>query len=584
MVKVGDRVVAFDPATPFCPFGLVHWSRTNSAALRFSEEPPGLLLAPALPARHGPDAARDRPDARPPGQPRRHGQDDLHGPGGPGPAARPHPRRRRGPPGGPREGARRPPADGRDGQADQGREHRQQRSQSLVVSLRRLHPGPRDRRRRQDAPAALSRWPARASTRSAMWRASIPSISPTRSASSTTSSITLPEGLVRRGPAGAAQERQRFLLLLHRLRRGGPEQAPYPARPRHQEELISPSTSTPPSRRSTTRSARSTRNRSCSRRSRNSRRLTWPRLSGHHSPGYGTRTGGIVMTRSLFPRTLAVLAVGAVLVPRRPALRRHGHLPGPDADRQGPGRAAPDQGPDRGHGLDDPRGGPSRFQRTMNEAGVDAFMAAFSQTDKGVVRFMYARGFNLPIHAAFTVPDGEGQEDPALLQPPAMGPRLPEVDGPQPVHGHRAQAQREEQGRRTLLRGRPDPAGARRRARSSSKATTASPEALPPGPGSRQESRKSRRSSVEVAAPPVVDDEGGQVLDHDPADRFHPQVGEIDRLARDDVLLGDERRRPADRPQEDPAARPSAPRPPAAVRLPLPSDTSEAPAFRRSAR
>jgi len=49
LVKVGDRTVAFDPATPFCPFGLVHWSRTNSAALRFSDEPPAFFLIPPFP-------------------------------------------------------------------------------------------------------------------------------------------------------------------------------------------------------------------------------------------------------------------------------------------------------------------------------------------------------------------------------------------------------------------------------------------------------------------------------------------------------------------------------------------------------
>jgi hypothetical protein len=49
LVKVGDRAVAFDPATPFCPFGLVHWSRTNSAALRFSDDPPAFFLIPPFP-------------------------------------------------------------------------------------------------------------------------------------------------------------------------------------------------------------------------------------------------------------------------------------------------------------------------------------------------------------------------------------------------------------------------------------------------------------------------------------------------------------------------------------------------------
>jgi len=49
MVKVGDKLLAFDPATPFCPFGLVHWSRTNSAALRFSDTPPAFFLIPPFP-------------------------------------------------------------------------------------------------------------------------------------------------------------------------------------------------------------------------------------------------------------------------------------------------------------------------------------------------------------------------------------------------------------------------------------------------------------------------------------------------------------------------------------------------------
>ncbi len=60
---------------------------------------------------------------------------------------------------------------------------------------------------------------------------------------------------------------------------------------------------------------------------------------------------------------------------------------------------------------------------------------------------------------------------------------------------------------------------------------------------------------VEVAAPAVVDDEGRQAADDDPADGLHPQAGEVDRLAAHDVLVGDQGRRPADRPQEDPAAR-----------------------------
>lgn len=43
MVKLGDRTLLFDPATPFCPFGLVHWSRSNAAALRRSDAPPAFF-------------------------------------------------------------------------------------------------------------------------------------------------------------------------------------------------------------------------------------------------------------------------------------------------------------------------------------------------------------------------------------------------------------------------------------------------------------------------------------------------------------------------------------------------------------
>lgn len=43
MVKLGDRQLLFDPATPFCPFGLVHWSRSNAAALHYSNKPPAFF-------------------------------------------------------------------------------------------------------------------------------------------------------------------------------------------------------------------------------------------------------------------------------------------------------------------------------------------------------------------------------------------------------------------------------------------------------------------------------------------------------------------------------------------------------------
>lgn len=50
------------------------------------------------------------------------------------------------------------------------------------------------------------------------------------------------------------------------------------------------------------------------------------------------------------------------------------------------------------------------FQDVLNQAGVEPFLAAFSRANKGVVRFMYARGFNMPIHAAVTVPTEKGKK------------------------------------------------------------------------------------------------------------------------------------------------------------------------------
>ncbi|HSA95303.1 MAG TPA: DUF3857 and transglutaminase domain-containing protein [Acidobacteriota bacterium] len=49
LVKVAGRTLAFDPATPFCPFGLIHWTRTNSTGLRMSENPPAFFTTPSSP-------------------------------------------------------------------------------------------------------------------------------------------------------------------------------------------------------------------------------------------------------------------------------------------------------------------------------------------------------------------------------------------------------------------------------------------------------------------------------------------------------------------------------------------------------
>jgi hypothetical protein len=49
LVKLGDKTLLFDPATPFCPFGLVHWSRSNAAGLRYSDAPPAFFMTTVYP-------------------------------------------------------------------------------------------------------------------------------------------------------------------------------------------------------------------------------------------------------------------------------------------------------------------------------------------------------------------------------------------------------------------------------------------------------------------------------------------------------------------------------------------------------
>jgi hypothetical protein len=49
LVKAAGRTMALDPATPFCPFGLIHWTRTNSTGLRISDNPPAFFTTPLSP-------------------------------------------------------------------------------------------------------------------------------------------------------------------------------------------------------------------------------------------------------------------------------------------------------------------------------------------------------------------------------------------------------------------------------------------------------------------------------------------------------------------------------------------------------
>jgi hypothetical protein len=50
------------------------------------------------------------------------------------------------------------------------------------------------------------------------------------------------------------------------------------------------------------------------------------------------------------------------------------------------------------------------LQQAFSEGGTNAFLGAFGRAEKGVVRFLYAHGFNLTIHAALTVPTAKGKK------------------------------------------------------------------------------------------------------------------------------------------------------------------------------
>jgi len=50
-----------------------------------------------------------------------------------------------------------------------------------------------------------------------------------------------------------------------------------------------------------------------------------------------------------------------------------------------------------------------RLQQLTSQGDIQPFLNAFNAMNKGVVRFMYARGFNLPIRCAVTVPTEKGK-------------------------------------------------------------------------------------------------------------------------------------------------------------------------------
>jgi len=50
-----------------------------------------------------------------------------------------------------------------------------------------------------------------------------------------------------------------------------------------------------------------------------------------------------------------------------------------------------------------------QFNQILASSGPDAFLSAFNATNKGVVRFLYARGFNLTVHMAQVFEDEKGK-------------------------------------------------------------------------------------------------------------------------------------------------------------------------------
>ena len=51
-----------------------------------------------------------------------------------------------------------------------------------------------------------------------------------------------------------------------------------------------------------------------------------------------------------------------------------------------------------------------QLQDVLSQTGIEAMLNTFNGMKKGVVRFMYARGWNLPIHTAQVVPTEKGKK------------------------------------------------------------------------------------------------------------------------------------------------------------------------------
>lgn len=73
-----------------------------------------------------------------------------------------------------------------------------------------------------------------------------------------------------------------------------------------------------------------------------------------------------------------------------------------------------------------------RLLETLNNAGTDAFVNAFMEMKKGVVRIMDSRGWNLSVHAAQLIPTEKGTRLLCFMMREAWNPETQMMRGTDP--------------------------------------------------------------------------------------------------------------------------------------------------------
>jgi hypothetical protein len=74
----------------------------------------------------------------------------------------------------------------------------------------------------------------------------------------------------------------------------------------------------------------------------------------------------------------------------------------------------------------------TRLLEILNNGGTDAFVNAFMEMKKGVVRIMDSRGWNLPVHAAQVVPTEKGTRLLCFMMREAWNPETQMMRGADP--------------------------------------------------------------------------------------------------------------------------------------------------------